>query len=108
MRLLSKVRGLEAAASVKRRVAVGLVWTEDDVRVDPAAVRGGEHVALDVRITGACGETPLWQTTERVTADPADLGVVYGESGSAVGRVVRVDGSLVEWVLTGRGDSAAG
>jgi len=108
MRLLSKVRGLEASASVKRRVPVGLVWTEDDVRVDLAAVREGEHVALDVRILGAVGDTPIWQTTERCTAEATDLGVVYGAKGAQVGRVVRVDGSLVEWVLTDRGDWAAG
>jgi hypothetical protein len=109
MRLLSKVLGLEAALGAsRRREPIGLVWTEDDVRVDVAALRADQHVALDIRIRGACGETPIWKTVERVTADPADLGVVYGESGAKVGRVVKVDGSLVEWVLTGRGDSAAG
>lgn len=105
MRLLSKVRGLEASAQVSRRQPTGVVWTADDVRVDPAAVGAGEHVALDVRVTGAIGETPTWQTVERISSDAADVGVVYDEGGSPVGRVVRVDGSLVEWAVT---DSAAG
>jgi len=106
MRLLSKVRGLEASAQVsRRREPVGLVWTEDDVRVDPAAVRGDQHVALDVRIKGAVGETPIWETVERYSSDPADLGVVYDAGGVRVGVVRRVDGSLVEWAVT---DSAAG
>lgn len=106
MRLLSKVRGLEAfAASGKRREPVGLVWTADEVRVDAAAVRGGQHVALDVRIKGEVDGTPIWGTAERITSKAGDLGVVYDSAGSRVGRVVRVDGSLVEWAAT---DSAAG
>ena len=108
MRLLAKVRGLEAVAVAgarARRQPTGVVWTSDDVRVDPEAVGAGEHVALDVRITGAIGETPTWQTVERVSREASDLGVVYDAGGSAVGRVVRVDGSLVEWAVS---DSAAG
>lgn len=108
MRLLAKVRGLEAVAvagASSRRQPTGVVWTADDVRVDRDAVGAGEHVALDVRITGAIGETPTWQTVERVSREASDLGVVYDAGGSAVGRVVRVDGSLVEWAVS---DSAAG
>lgn len=106
MKLLSKVRGLEASAAVSRqREPVGLVWTVDELRVDRGKVRPGQYVALDVRIKGELGGTPIWETVERITSEASDLGVVYDAGGAAVGRIVRVDGSLVEWVVM---DSAAG
>jgi hypothetical protein len=102
VRLLAKLKALETGAAERwrsRRRPAGLVWTADDVRVDPAEVGEGQHIALDVYITGDLGGTATWRTVERVSSEAADLGVVYDVDGRRVGRVARVDGSLVELVM---------
>jgi hypothetical protein len=110
MSLVAKLEKLEAAAAERarsRRQPVGLVWTQDDVRVDPESLAPGEHLALDVYVTGAIGETETWTTIERATSEPSDLGTVYDAAGGVVGRVVRIEGSLVELALADAAASSA-
>jgi hypothetical protein len=110
MRLVAKVEKLEAAAAERarsRRRPVGVVWTQDDVRVDPESLAPGEHLALDVYVTGAIGETETWTTVERATSEASDLGVVYDAGGAVLGRVARIEGSLVELALVDTAASSA-
>jgi len=101
MRLLKQVRRIEqkrlaaaAGAGVSLVGPVALCWSVDEARVGRPLV-AGEFLAVDVhrvRVDGLAWEI---RTVERVTSDSADLGFVYDASGSRVGRVVRLDGSLL-------------
>jgi hypothetical protein len=106
VRLINAVKRLEAgAARAREEVApgVGLVWSKDEVSVDPLTLEDGEYVAVDVVMEGG-GPSPLggtapvwWTVTERVTLDPRDLGVVRNVAGERIGLVTDLDGSMVTW-----------
>ncbi len=104
MRLLRQVGRLEAALAREAEPApVALAWTAQEERVEASGLTIGEYIALDVCVVELLGGVPVWHTRERVTSDMCDLGFVYRGLGLddpgrvRVGRVVAVDGELVEW-----------
>lgn len=99
MKLLRQVERLEAAAAVRavEPAAVSLVWSSDEVVVDLAQLRPGEYVATDVTIEERLEGVSIWRTRERLTCDVRDLGNVYDVDGELVGRIVAIDGPMVEW-----------
>jgi hypothetical protein len=89
-------------------VPIGVVWTSEEVVVDPAQARAGEHVAVDLVVdreasSDGCHPAEL-RTRERFSADPSDLGVVYNSAGVRIGRVMLAPRGLLRWV---RDDAAA-
>jgi len=106
MRLVRQVRRLEGAAAARalerEPVQVGLAWTEAKDTVEAAGLVEGEYIACDIHV---CDESQdgvtVIRTTERVTHDARDLGAVYlsEDSGTAVGRVTAIDGTLITYEL---------
>lgn len=111
MRLVGAVRRLEAGAAAARARAkpgkVGIVWTKQDCRVDASVLAEGELIAVDITVLPGADGSHWWRIAERVTADPADLGVVYRQAAdgavSRVGAVVSIDADLVRYELDGAG-----
>ena len=107
MRLVKQVGRLEAAMALEAEPApVGIAWTSAEERIEAAGLAIGEYIALDVYVVDDLGGVPVWYTRERVTRESCDLGYVYRGQGTGarpVGRVVALDGELVEW----REESAA-
>jgi hypothetical protein len=100
MRLVGKVARLERRKERQPVTAAGIVWTEDEERLE-RELAPGEHVAVDVEILEPeTADNPgRWRTRERAARDPEDLGRVTRE-GREVGRVARVRGSVIELALT--------
>lgn len=95
MRLIGRLKRLEQGVSKQPRVmAAGIAWTQGH---EPWAgdLAPGVRLVTDIWITGDCGGTPLWRTVERPARDAEDVGDVYGEDGTRVGRIVEAEGSLV-------------
>jgi hypothetical protein len=100
VRKLEQVRSSAApASSVAAGAAVGLVWTTDEATIE-RDLKPGEFLACDLYMSDdAHGELNVCRYVERVTLDRRDKGVVYSADGARVGRVRRVDGSLVSLEL---------
>jgi hypothetical protein len=111
VRLISGLKKLEAGAARARErkpEAVGLIWSRHEVEVDPETLEGGQYIAVDVHMLagapvepgaelgGATLEPGAWSMKERATYDAQDLGVVYDAGGLRVGRVVALEGSMIE------------
>jgi hypothetical protein len=97
--LIRSVCRLEAGAAKRRAVGrVGLVWSCDESLV-LGGLGPGELVARDVYFLegGGAALGPWVRVVERLTADVADLGFVYGPGGELLGRVVELDGSMITW-----------
>jgi hypothetical protein len=106
MRLTRKVSRLEAGAAAARAeepAAIGLIWTQQEKRIDADALAAGEYIACDLYYDeepgqfGAGGVPPTVRTVERVTVWESDLGKVYGPEGERIGRVTAIDGSMLTW-----------
>jgi hypothetical protein len=105
MKLVRKVAAL-AKRRRDRQLAkplsdVGLVWTSAETKVDRAAMPAGSHIATDVVITDRGPEFEIWSTVERFATDPEDLGVVYDQSRTQIGRVSAVEGKLLTLEIDG-------
>ncbi|NWG72812.1 MAG: hypothetical protein HXY23_14570, partial [Parvularculaceae bacterium] len=100
MRLIGKLERLERRKEREAMTAAGIVWTQDEERLE-VELAPGEHLAVDVEILEAATEAnpAQWRTRERATRDPRDFGKVT-QNGREVGRVARVRGSLIELALT--------
>lgn len=113
MRLVSRVEALErtrstgdpdVAAVLAAGGRVGLVWTSEEFRVDPAQAAPGEHIAVDlVLLVDASEERPdvtrQMRTRERFTDDDNDSGLVYNLAGERIGRVVQAPRfGLIRWI----------
>jgi hypothetical protein len=89
------------AAGAARAVEPGpvaIAWTAQEERLDPQELDYGEYLACDVQIDEEAGDgVQLWRLRERVTTDARDLGYVRDAAGNLLGRVVSMDGSLIEW-----------
>lgn len=89
--MLRQVRALEErlGAETEGR-AIGLAWCN--------ACDAEEHIAagaaVDVVIESE--EPRMWRLEPRPRLDPDDAGWLYDAGGAVVGKVVRVEGSLVE------------
>ena len=100
MRLVKSVVRLEAAAARAMEPDPArwcVVWSGYDERVDGAALQEGEYVAVDVYVSDGGVGARVERLCERVTYRADDLGVVYGEGQARIGRVVSINGELVEW-----------
>lgn len=107
MRLISTVGKLEAGAARARKAApvvVGIAWSAGEERVYPEELLDGEYIASDIQLDAGAvvagvmrsDPPPEWKVRDRVTTDAADLGTVRDAAGEIVGRVVGLDGSMVD------------
>jgi hypothetical protein len=94
MRLVGRLKKLETIAEEKPRVmAAGVVRTSDHEHY-AGALQPGERVVSDVHIGEDYGGAQAWTLRDRPARDDDDLGDVY-QDGELVGKVERVEGSLV-------------
>jgi hypothetical protein len=118
MKLISRVDALQRRADAAVDSArgpdldefgrVGMVWTTEEVVVDPSQVSPGEHVAVDLIVGREASEHVFparYRTRERFSSVPGDLGLVYDSSGSRIGRVLSAPRGYVRWA---RDDAASG
>lgn len=109
MRLLRQIQRAEASAAAAAREPEGrvsLCWSCYETRVDPAELRCGEYIAVDLAFVGEIGGVAQNVLRERVTLDGSDLGSVFGPGDVCVGRVVAIDGTLITYELDA--EAAAG
>jgi hypothetical protein len=114
MRLTKQVARVERAAERTLEIAAepcGLIWTENEVRVDGRELEPGEYIAGDLflgeEVGGgqeladlqARGERgcQIVRVVERKTRDVEDLGRVFSTGGLELGVVTRIEGTLLEW-----------
>jgi hypothetical protein len=94
MRLVGRLRKLEAAAEEHPRVmAAGIVWTSDHERY-VGELQAGDRIVSDVHIHEECEGAQAWTLRDRPARDDDDFGDVF-KGGELVGKVERVEGSLV-------------
>jgi hypothetical protein len=110
LRVVDELQKLRSERKLLRAVAespVGIAWSHCEKRLDDVELSDGEFLALDVTISGAIGEVPLWRTAERITRDPEDYGQVFDSAGELVGAVRSIKNGLVTLALTGGADAGA-
>lgn len=96
MRFVRRVESLEGKMPRSAGRPVGLCWSHDESRVDPAAAAPGEHVAIDVvEDSETISGVTLWSCSERF-ATGRDLGTVRDIHGEELGRIVRFTGMVVD------------
>jgi hypothetical protein len=95
MRLVGRLKKIEAAAAQEqmRVKAAGVVWTSDHEHY-AGELQPGERIVSDVHIGEDYGGAQEWTLRDRPARDDEDLGDVY-QGGELVGKVERVEGSLV-------------
>jgi hypothetical protein len=94
MRLVGRLKKLEAAAEEHPRVmAAGIVWTIDHEHY-AGELQPETRVVSDVHIGEDYGGAQAWTLRDRPARDDEDFGDVF-KGGELVGKVERVEGSLV-------------
>lgn len=102
-RLVGAVRRLEVVEREKTRESrdrgrlFTVWWTAYAVRVVAADLKPGERIAIDVGQGKTHAQAGWRRITERVTTDPEDLGVLYGDGGQRLGTAISMTPDLVTY-----------